>query len=247
LATDQLFSRTTNSGTSSYFTDRLGSAIALANSAGEVKTSYTYDPFGGVTKTGEASDNPFQFTGRENDGTSLQYNRARYYSPSMGRFISQDPAGFAGSGANLYWYANGNPIDFTDSSGESVSPTIGDWSGGQGASSDDGTKRDEEKEEIRTNRKKFREECQTSFGDRAYNQFKFVNNYILIEALGMNGWTAAAIVGAPPAGYFAAVGGTALDWALAGAVVPAYLVGTGLGSLWESGRIGAACREAGLK
>jgi RHS repeat-associated protein len=127
---DQLFSRTTSSGTSSYLTDVLGSTNALANSSGEVKTSYTYDPFGGVTKTGEASDNPFQFTGRENDGTGLQYNRARYYSPLMGRFISQDPAGFQGSGANLYWYANGNPVDFTDPSGESSCDVIGDWSGG---------------------------------------------------------------------------------------------------------------------
>ena len=118
LAPDQLFSRTTGEGTASYLTDRLGSVIALADAAGEVDTTYSYEPFGAPTAAGEPSDNPFQFTGRENDGTALQYNRARYYSPSTARFISQDPAGFAGSETNLYWYVNGNPLDFTDPTGE---------------------------------------------------------------------------------------------------------------------------------
>jgi len=125
LEMDQLFSRSTKSGTDSYLTDRLGSVIGLANGSGEVETTYTYDPFGSATEAGKASDNPHQFTGRENDGTGLQYNRARYYSPADGRFISQDPAGFEGSGSNLYWYANGDPVDFTDPSGEHF--VIGNW------------------------------------------------------------------------------------------------------------------------
>ena len=118
LIPDQILSRTGEEGTESYLTDRLGSVIALADSSAEDTTTYSYEPFGVASSAGEPSGNPFQFTGRENDGTGLQYNRARYYSPSAARFISQDPAGFAGSGANLYWYANGNPLDFTDPSGE---------------------------------------------------------------------------------------------------------------------------------
>ncbi len=117
---DQIYSRARSGGTDSYLTNPLNSTIALANSSGEVKTSYTYDPFGTTTSTGAESGNPYQFTGRENDGTGLQYNRARYYSPSGARFISQDPAGFAGSGANLYWYANGDPLDFTDPTGRCI-------------------------------------------------------------------------------------------------------------------------------
>ena len=35
--------------------------------------------------------NPYQFTGRENDGTGLYFYRARYYSPTFQRFIAQDP------------------------------------------------------------------------------------------------------------------------------------------------------------
>jgi RHS repeat-associated protein len=127
LRPDQLFARTTGSGTDSYLTDRLGSTIALANASAELTTTYSYEPFGASTSTGAESDNPYQFTGRENDGTGLQYNRARYYSFGAGRFISPDPAGFAGSGTDLYWYGYGDPVDVIDPSGElSISISIPD-------------------------------------------------------------------------------------------------------------------------
>jgi RHS repeat-associated protein len=40
--------------------------------------------------------------------------RARYYNPTTGRFLSEDPLGFAGSGTNLYAYAAWNPISNKD-------------------------------------------------------------------------------------------------------------------------------------
>ncbi len=98
--------------------------IALASSQASITTSYTYDPFGRATSTGAPSANRYQYTGRENDSTGLQYNRARYYNPSIGRFISQDPLGQAGSGTNLYQYANDNPVNLTDPTGQSADPTI---------------------------------------------------------------------------------------------------------------------------
>lgn len=52
-------------------------------------------------------------SGRENDGTGLYFNRARYYSPAYQRFVSQDPIDFGG-GINLYAYALNNPISFRD-------------------------------------------------------------------------------------------------------------------------------------
>ncbi len=70
-----------------------------------------------------SSSNPFQFTGRENDGTGLYYNRARYYSPTLGRFISQDPLGFAGGDPNLYGYVGNDPANLSDKTGK------GFWTG----------------------------------------------------------------------------------------------------------------------
>jgi RHS repeat-associated protein len=96
-----------------YKTDALGSVIALADETGAVKTTYTYGAFGNVTITGEASDNSLQFTGRENDNTGLYYYRARYYSPELQRFISEDPIGFSG-GINFYAYVGNNPVNAID-------------------------------------------------------------------------------------------------------------------------------------
>jgi RHS repeat-associated protein len=73
-----------------YYTDALGSVMILSDQTGTMQTTYAYDPFGNATLTG-ASANPFQYTGRENDGTGLYYYRARYYSPAIRRFLSEDP------------------------------------------------------------------------------------------------------------------------------------------------------------
>lgn len=117
LGVDQTFERSTSSATRDYLTDALGSILALADPPGAVQTSYTYDPFGNPSSSGAPSDNPYQYTGRENDTTGLQYNRARYYNPTAGRFVSEDPLSLAGGDSNLYRYANGDPLDLTDPSG----------------------------------------------------------------------------------------------------------------------------------
>jgi len=90
----------------------LGSTIALTGPSGNTLAQYKYDPYGDVTMTGTSS-NPYQFTGRESDGTGLYYFRARYYYPDAGRFLSEDPAGFEG-GVNLYGYAANDPVLFED-------------------------------------------------------------------------------------------------------------------------------------
>ena len=78
-----------------------------------VRTAYAYSPLGDMTKAGTDSTT-LEYTGRENDGaTGLYYYRARYYSPALGRFISEDPIGMHG-GLNLYGYAQENPMRFAD-------------------------------------------------------------------------------------------------------------------------------------
>ncbi len=112
LGIDEYFQRTDASGASSYLTDALGSTLALANSAGSLATSYTYDPFGNTT-VARSGTIPFQFTGRENNITRLYFYRARYLSPTFQRFIGQDPIGLAG-GTNLYRYALDAPTLASD-------------------------------------------------------------------------------------------------------------------------------------
>jgi RHS repeat-associated protein len=118
LSLDQVFSRTPASGTANYLlTDALGSAVGLADTSGVVGTSYTYEPFGKTTVSGTSNTNPFGFTGRENDSTgtlSLYNYRARSYSPTLQRFLMEDPVGLAGSDANLYQYGQNAPTIQTD-------------------------------------------------------------------------------------------------------------------------------------
>ena len=90
LNIDEPFIRQTSTGSEYYHTDALGSTLALSSSAGTTAVSYSYEAFGKTTMTG-ASSNPFEFTGRENDGTGLYYYRNRYYHPQLQRFISEDP------------------------------------------------------------------------------------------------------------------------------------------------------------
>jgi RHS repeat-associated protein len=47
------------------------------------------------------------------DQTGLMYKRNRYYDPNTGRFTQEDPIGLAG-GLNLYGFANGDPVNFSD-------------------------------------------------------------------------------------------------------------------------------------
>jgi RHS repeat-associated protein len=116
LGLDDVFIRSDSAGTKTLLADSLGSTIAVADASGNVQTEYTYDPFGKPSASGAAINNTAQFTGRDNDGTGLYYYRARYYSPTLQRFISEDPMGLAG-GNNLYAYVGNNPVNITDSSG----------------------------------------------------------------------------------------------------------------------------------
>ncbi|MBZ5689021.1 MAG: IPT/TIG domain-containing protein [Acidobacteriia bacterium] len=99
------------SGTTSYYQqDGLGSITSLSNSASALAETYTYDSYGRLTASTGALTNSFQYTGREFDSeTSLLFNRARYFDPGAGRFLSPDPIRYGG-GVNFYAYTRNNPV-----------------------------------------------------------------------------------------------------------------------------------------
>jgi RHS repeat-associated protein len=47
------------------------------------------------------------------DNSGMLYRRNRYYDPSTGRFTQEDPIGLAG-GLNVYGFAGGDPVNFSD-------------------------------------------------------------------------------------------------------------------------------------
>jgi len=47
------------------------------------------------------------------DGSGYQYRRNRLYNPTTGQFTQEDPIGLAG-GMNLYGFAGGDPVNFSD-------------------------------------------------------------------------------------------------------------------------------------
>ncbi|EQD42827.1 rhs family protein, partial [mine drainage metagenome] len=82
LAVDERFARTDLSGRTDFLSDALNSTMALTNNAGAIVEQYSYDPYGATTASMSGFDNPYQYTGRENDGDGLYYYRARYYAPA---------------------------------------------------------------------------------------------------------------------------------------------------------------------
>jgi RHS repeat-associated protein len=104
-----------SSGTVGYYQqDALGSITSLSNSAGALANTYKYDSFGNLSASTGTLTNTFRFTGRESDSeTALRYYRARYYDPTVGRFMSEDPIRFDG-GADFYTYVENDPTNFAD-------------------------------------------------------------------------------------------------------------------------------------
>ncbi|HEX6910739.1 MAG TPA: RHS repeat-associated core domain-containing protein [Longimicrobium sp.] len=49
----------------------------------------------------------------QKDASGLMYRRNRYYDPQTGRFTQEDPIGIAG-GLNVYGYAAGDPVSYSD-------------------------------------------------------------------------------------------------------------------------------------
>ena len=101
-----------------YHYDGLGSVTSLTDQKQKIVETYAYDSFGNLKRQGNKTKNRFTYTGREWDKeTGLYYYRARYYSPTLGRFLQRDPIGYYDS-MNLYLYVQNNPLNYFDPFGE---------------------------------------------------------------------------------------------------------------------------------
>ena len=101
-------------------TDNLGSVRDLVDYTGALIDHIVYNSFGLVTSESETTTHfLFGYTGAVYDReTGLQYHNARYYDPTLGRWISQDPIGFNAGDQNLYRYVGNTPLDHVDPWGQ---------------------------------------------------------------------------------------------------------------------------------
>jgi len=100
--------------------------LCLTNEGGGLVWRARYDAFGRAhVQTGQDVHQPFRLPGQYYDPESgLHYNVARYYDPTLGRFLSLDPLFLESGSTNFYAYCNGDPINYIDPSGEFIFTTI---------------------------------------------------------------------------------------------------------------------------
>ncbi len=118
----------------SYFHgDALGNTrlVTQSNGHGGATTVFStnYEPFGAQYSTSGTNPN-VDYSGQWLEAAGLYWEHARFYDPSLGRFISLDPSlGHLGAPQTLnrYAYAVNNPELFADPSGLDCSYNPGTW------------------------------------------------------------------------------------------------------------------------
>ena len=110
-----------DSGTESayYATDAIGSVRQIVDENGVVQFAQLRAVRRCAREHGKQREQ-LGFAGEWTDSTGLQYLRARYYNTDIGRFTTRDS--YAGDyqyplTLNRWMYVSGNPIMFTDPSG----------------------------------------------------------------------------------------------------------------------------------
>lgn len=106
-----------NGQTLFFHQNAIGNVFAVSDATGAVTV---LAPDGSVLGGPELALSPYLFTGRPLDLESgLYYFRNRYYSPTLGRFISPDPLDYV-DGMNVYAYVNGNVVNLLDPMGTEI-------------------------------------------------------------------------------------------------------------------------------
>ncbi len=104
-----------------YVTDTHGNVVQLLDETGNVTKTYEYDSFGNEVNPDKKDENPFRYCGEYYDKETEEiYLRARYYQPSVGRFITRDT--YTGESdeslsLHLYTYCENDSVNAWDPSG----------------------------------------------------------------------------------------------------------------------------------
>ena len=115
-----------------YHFDYRGSTVAITNANGTVTDTFAYNTYGKLKERTGTTKTPFLYNGRDGvmyeDDTGLIYMRARYYCPTLRRFVNADKLHGDISNAltlNRYAFVNGNPAVNVDPEGRSEERRVG--------------------------------------------------------------------------------------------------------------------------
>jgi RHS repeat-associated protein len=101
--------------------DHLGSSNVITDETGAQVALYEYSPYGEEVTSPSSQITNYQFTGKESDeSTGLYFYGARYYDPTIGRFITPDTivqSPYNPQSLNRYSYCLNNPLNYTDPTG----------------------------------------------------------------------------------------------------------------------------------
>ncbi len=107
-----------------YHFDYRGSTVAITDSNCNITDTFEYDTYGKLTARTGTTKTPFLYNGRDGvmyeEDTGLIYMRARYYCPTLRRFVNADKLHGDISNAltlNRYAFVNGNPAVNVDPEG----------------------------------------------------------------------------------------------------------------------------------
>ena len=114
-------------GTFFFHQNHLGSTTVLTDSTGGVASRVEYDPYGNIDSQSSSGQDIFRakFNGRELEADlGIQFFNARYYDPTLGRFLSPDMTlggdTFKLVSLNRYAFAGNSPLTYADPTGRSA-------------------------------------------------------------------------------------------------------------------------------